>query len=83
MWDEESLIYSQDSKSTAVTPTHQQPPLTKEDDPFLFYSSDRRRMEHLLGKDLPLPSEEPTIRKTRISFEVDPFFSIMESYPEL
>mmetsp|Transcript_30742 Transcript_30742/g.56316 ORF Transcript_30742/g.56316 Transcript_30742/m.56316 type:complete len:165 (+) Transcript_30742:94-588(+) len=72
MWDEESLIDSQDLQAM------------KEDDPFLYYSNDRRRMEHLLGKDLPhMSSDEPKKRKTRLSFELDPFFSLVNSHPEL
>ena len=43
-------------------------------DSFLYFSSDKRRLEHLLGKELPaMPSVEPTERKKRISFEMDPF----------
>ena len=60
------------------------PPPDKASDPFLYFSSDKRRMEHLLGKELPsMPSEEPTRRKTRISFELDPFHLMMTSFPEL
>lgn len=54
------------------------------EDPFLYYSSDKRRMEHLLDVELPhIADEEPTVRKTRISFEVDPMLSLMSSFPEL
>lgn len=53
-------------------------------DPFLYFSSDKRRLEHLLGKELPaMPSVEPTERKKRISFEMDPFFLMISSFPEL
>ena len=53
-------------------------------DPFLYFSSDKRRLEHLLGKELPaMPSMEPTERKKRISFEMDPFFLMISSFPEL
>ena len=54
------------------------------DDPFLYFSSDKRRMEHLLGKELPsMPSEEPTRRKKRISFELDPSYALVTRFPEL
>ena len=55
-------------------------------DPFLYFSSDKRRLEYLLGKELPqMPSDDtkPTERKTRISFELDPFFDLVTSSPEL
>ena len=54
-------------------------------DPFLYFSSDKRRLEYLLGKEPPhMPSEDkPTERKTRISFELDPFFDLVTSFPEL
>ena len=56
-------------------------------DPFLYFSSDKRRLEYLLGKELPhmLPADDtkPTERKTRISFELDPFFDLVTSFPEL
>jgi len=71
IWDEESQT-SQDLEAM------------REDDPFLYYSNDRRRMEHLLGKDLPhMSSDEPKKRKTRLSFELDPFFILVNSHPEL
>ena len=56
-------------------------------DPFLHFSCDKRRLEHLLGVELPhmTPSldSSTTERKTRISFEVDPFYDLVTSYPEL
>ena len=58
----------------------------KATDPFLYFSSDKRRLEYLLGRELPqVPAdgEKPKERKTRISFEVDPLYSIVTSYPEL
>ena len=59
----------------------------KTTDPFLYFSSDKRRLEYLLGKELPhmLPADDtkPTERKTRISFELDPFFDLVTSFPEL
>ena len=58
----------------------------KTTDPFLYFSSDKRRLEYLLGKELPhMPADDtkPTERKTRISFELDPFFDLVTSFPEL
>ena len=58
----------------------------KATDPFLYFSSDKRRLEYLLGRELPhVPAdgEKPEERKTRISFEVDPFYSLVTSFPEL
>ena len=55
-------------------------------DYFLYFSSDKNRLEYLLGKDLPsMPQEDPKNlkRKKRISFELDPLFDMTESFPEL
>ena len=53
-------------------------------DPFLYYSSDKRRMETLLGTELPgMPLDEQVKRKTRISFELDPMYDMMTSFPDL
>ncbi len=55
-------------------------------DPFLYFSSDKRRLEHLLGKDLPsMPQDDPKKlqKKTCLSFEMDPFTIMTESFPEL
>ena len=58
----------------------------KATDPFLYFTSDKRRLEYLLGRELPhvqADDEKPKERKTRISFEVDPFYSLVTSFPEL
>mmetsp|Transcript_42034 Transcript_42034/g.71868 ORF Transcript_42034/g.71868 Transcript_42034/m.71868 type:complete len:158 (-) Transcript_42034:111-584(-) len=56
----------------------------KAEDPFFYFSSDKRRLEHLLGKELPhLTHEEPVKRKKRISFELDPLHDLSLTYPEL
>ena len=56
----------------------------KANDPFLYYSSDKRRMEFLLGRELPeMPLEEPVKRKTRMSFELDPLHDMLNSFPDL
>ena len=54
-------------------------------DPFLRFSSDKRRLEYLLGRALPsMPvDQEPIERKRRISFELDPLHDKLNSYPEL
>lgn len=53
-------------------------------DRFLYFSSTKRRHEYLLGRELPhMKTHEPTTRKTRISFELDPTYCIISSYPEL
>ena len=53
-------------------------------DPFLHFLSNKRRMEHLFGRELPhMSPEEPKRRKTAISFKLDPLFVIVESFPEL
>ena len=73
-----------DAAATPMSPQAAPTPQDKVNDPFLYFSSDKRRMEHLLGKELPsMPSEEPTRRKKRISFELNPFFLMMTSFPEL
>ena len=70
--------------TSMLSPQAAPTPQDKVNDPFLYFSSDKRRMEHLLGKELPsMPSEEPTRRKKRISFELNPFFLMMTSFPEL
>lgn len=73
-----------DVDSAALAPPSV-PPVAKEADAFLYYSNDKIRLEHLLRKELPhiAAPEGPVKRKTRISFEVDPFFSMLTSYPEL
>ena len=57
----------------------------KAKDPFLYFSCDKRRLEHLLGKDLPSMQDDPKKlkRKKRLSFEMDPFTLMTESFPEL
>jgi len=56
----------------------------KAEDPFMYYSSDKRRLESLLGRDLPqMAPEAITVRKTRISFELDPLFELINSYPDV
>mmetsp|Transcript_21499 Transcript_21499/g.36931 ORF Transcript_21499/g.36931 Transcript_21499/m.36931 type:complete len:169 (+) Transcript_21499:147-653(+) len=46
-------------------------------DSFLYYSNNKRRLEYLLGRELPqMLNEEPIARKKRISFELDPFYMI-------
>eukprot|EP01083_Nonionella_stella_P251347 867301_1 len=53
--------------------------------PFLYFSGNKRRLEYLLGRQLPhIPQdEEPAECKRRISFELDPFHDIMSEYPQL
>ena len=67
----------------AATTTSADDTPSKADDPFLYYSSDKRRMEHLLGRALPGHPEPPVQRKKRISFELDPFYDLTTSFPEL
>ena len=56
----------------------------KADDPFLYFSSHKRRMEHLVGREMPHLSSEPVVRRrSRISFELDPFFDLMTTFPDL
>ena len=57
---------------------------SKVDDPFLYFSSDKNRMEFLLSRELSeMPLEEPIKRKTRISFELDPLHDMVNSFPDL
>ena len=62
-------------------------PGRRELDPFLYFSDDRKRLEHLLGRELPAdvtPARDaPVERKTRLSFEVDPTWALVHSFPEL
>ena len=56
----------------------------RKDDPFLYFSCDKRRLEYLLGTELPhMTPDEKVTRKTRISFELDPSFDLVNSFPEL
>ncbi len=56
----------------------------RKEDPFVYFSSDKRRLEHLLGTELPhLTPDEEVTRKTRISFELDPTFDLVNSFPDL
>ena len=73
-----------DAAATPMSPQAAPTPQDKVNDPFLYFSSDKRRMEYLLGKELPsMPSEEPTRRKKRISFELDPSYALVTRFPEL
>ena len=73
----------QDLTSSALNPsTSFQEPAPA--DRFLFFSSDKNRMEHLLGRELPdMPDVEPIVRKKSLSFELDPLYDMMNSFPEL
>ena len=73
-----------DAAATPMSPQAAPTPQDKVNDPFLYFSSDKRRMEHLLGKELPsMSAEEPTRRKKRISFELDPSYALVTRFPEL
>ncbi len=49
------------------------------EDLFLYFSSDKRRLEYLLGRELPhMPMDVPVKRKKRISFELDPFYDLLD-----
>ena len=73
----------QDLTSSALNPsTSFQEPAPA--DRFLYFSSDKNRMEHLLGRELPdMPDVEPIVRKKSLSFELDPLYDMMNSFPEL
>mmetsp|Transcript_19387 Transcript_19387/g.29456 ORF Transcript_19387/g.29456 Transcript_19387/m.29456 type:complete len:182 (-) Transcript_19387:418-963(-) len=82
--DDESLNSNPEVKVMMHAPPSCPPPvpaITKEEDPFLYYSNDKIRLEYLLGKELfqMVPTEGPVKRKKRISFELDPFFSLVNS----
>jgi len=50
------------------------------------FSSNKRRLEYLSGRELPdmmLEGEGSGGRKSRISFELDPFYDIVSRFPEL
>ena len=53
-------------------------------DAFLYFSSNKRRLNRLLGRELQQMSvDDPKERNTRISFELDHTYDLMSSFPEL
>ena len=51
--------------------------LNKQEDPFMYYSNQERRMNAMLHKDNDVPAtatnnNEKVVRKTRLSFEIHP-----------
>jgi len=81
--------FKEPSFETAKLHQHQENnKATHHHDPFLYYSNDKQRLERLMGRELPhlsTPDNEkkPAVRKTRISFELDPFYMLMTSFPEI
>ena len=72
------------SKSSSFLTSEEAVAKSSSQDKFLHFSNDKTRMEHLLGRELPhMSSEEPVKRKTCISFEVDPTFALLNSFPDL
>ncbi|KAL9186712.1 hypothetical protein ACHAXT_005950 [Thalassiosira profunda] len=64
--------------------------VSKEQDPFLYFSDDVRRMAHLTGRNAYAdsfqngrPQASPVERKTRISFEVDPMLLLEDVFSEM
>ena len=77
-------LMSQDSTSKTTVSTPPETEQEKASDPFLYFSNDERRLDYLLGREHSHTTlSEPIERKTRVSFELDPLFSLTQSYPEL